>query len=64
MFKKEKDGMKKFSKEELHDILTSVRELSMEELAFVVGGVNEGDDREFFTMDQAEIEKDIFGTKF
>ena len=62
MFKKEDNGIKELTEEELHDILTGARELSKEELTFVVGG--EGDDRENFTMDQAEIEKDIFGTKF
>ena len=64
MFKKEKDGMKEFTKEELQDILKDVRELSMEELESVVGGVgSEGDDREFFTMDPAEINTSIFGTR-
>ena len=62
MFKKEKDGMKEFSKEELNDILAGVKELSTEELESVVGGY--GDDREFFTMDPAEINTSIFGTKF
>ena len=62
MFKKEKDGMKEFTKEELHDILAGVKELSTEELASVVGG--DGDDREYFTMDPAEINTSIFGTRF
>ena len=62
MFKKEKDGMKEFTKEELHDILASVKELSTEELESVVGG--DGDDREYFTMDPTEINTSIFGTKF
>ena len=62
MFKKEKDGMKEFTKEELQDILKGVKELSVEELEFVSGGY--GDDREFFTMDPAEINTSIFGTRF
>ena len=62
MFKKEKDGMEEFSKEELQEILMGVRELSTEELESIVGG--DGDDREFFTMDPAEINTSIFGTRF
>ena len=62
MFKKE-DGMKEYTKEELNDILKSVKELSEEEQKSVVGGAA-GDDREFFTMDPEEINTSIFGTKF
>ncbi len=63
MFKKEKDGMKEFTKEELQDILAGVKELSKEELELVAGGAC-GDDRESFTMDPAEINTSIFGTRF
>ena len=63
MFKKEKDSMKEFSKEELQNTLARVKELSEEELESVVGGFY-GDDREFFTMDPAEINTSIFGTRF
>ena len=62
MFKKEKDGMKEFSKEELQNTLARVKELSEEELESVAGGY--GDDREFFTMNLAEINTSIFGTRF
>ena len=62
MFKKEKDGMKEFSKEELQNVLARVKDLSEEDLESVAGGY--GDDREYFTMDQAEINASIFGTRF
>ena len=62
--KKRKQENSEFSREELQDILTGVKELSMDDLAKVFGGVHAGDEREEYTLDEAEIEKDIFGSKF
>ena len=63
-FNKEKQENTEFTREELQDILTGVKELSMDDLAKVFGGVHAGDEREEYTLDEAEIEKDIFGSKF
>lgn len=64
MFKKNSQEKTEFTREELQDILTGVKELSMEDLALVFGGTGLGDEREEYTLDNAEIEKDIFGSKF
>lgn len=64
MFKKNSQEKTEFTREELQDILTGVKELSMDDLAKVFGGVHAGDEREEYTLDEAEIEKDIFGSKF
>ena len=61
MTKKENNQQPVFSHEELQDILAGVKKLTGEELSKVFGG---GDDREEYTLDEAEIAKDIFGTKF
>ena len=61
-----KEGKKEhaeFTRKDLQDILTGVKELSMDDLAKVFGGVHAGDEREEYTLDEAEINKDIFGTK-
>ena len=63
-FQKEASENSEFTREELQDILTGVKELSMDDLAKVFGGVHAGDEREEYTLDETEIEKDIFGSKF
>ena len=47
------------SLEEIRNILNDEKRLTEEELTLVVGG--SGDDREEFTLDAGEIEKDIYG---
>ena len=67
MFNKKKNlGNSEFSREELQDILTGVKELSMDDLAKVFGGrvPIAGDEREEYTLDEKEIYDDIFGSKF
>ena len=61
MFQKDESEKKEFTREELQDILTGVKQLSKEDLAMVWGG---GDDRVEYTLDAGEIERDIFGSKF
>ena len=61
MFQKDESEKKEFTREELQDILTGVKQLSTEDLAMVWGG---GDDRVEYTLDAGEIERDIFGSKF
>lgn len=63
MAKKEKKQQAEFSLEELQNVLAGVKKFTDEELSMVFGGVL-GDDREEYTLDEAEIKKDIFGTKF
>ena len=66
MFYKKNKENSEFSHEDLQNILTGVKELSMDDLAKVFGGMGHGggDEREEYTLDEAEIEKDIFGSKF
>ena len=68
MFYKKNKENSEFSHEDLQNILTGVKELSMDDLAKVFGGLGGGggggDEREEYTLDEAEIEKDIFGSKF
>ena len=66
MFKKKKQEESEFSHEDLQDILTGVKELSMDDLAQVFGGMGSGggDEREEYTLDEKEIYDDIFGSKF
>lgn len=61
MKKKEKKQQAEFTREELQNILAGVKKFTEEELSMVFGGF--GDDREEYTLDEAEINKDIFGTK-
>ena len=63
MFEKENQGNTEFTREELQDILTGVKELSMDDLAKIFGR-GAGDEREEYTLDADEIERDIFGSKF
>ena len=62
MFEKENQGNTKFTREELQDILTGVKNLSVDDLAKVFAGA--GDEREEYTLDEKEIYDDIFGSKF
>lgn len=62
MLKKAKKEKTELTREELQDILAGVKKLTSEELSMVFGGF--GDDRKEYTLDKAEIAKDIFGTKF
>lgn len=61
--KKSKEQRAEFSREELQNVLAGVKKFTDEELSSVFGGVL-GDDREEYTLDEAEIKKDIFGSKF
>ena len=65
-FNKKNQDNSEFTREELQDILTGVRELSMDDLTKVFGGKGGGggDEREEYTLDADEIEKDIFGSRF
>ena len=63
-FNKKNQENSDYTREELQDILTGVKELSLDDLAKVFGGVHAGDEREEYTLDEAEIEKDIFGSRF
>ena len=65
-FNKKNQENSEFTREELQDILTGVKELSMDDLAKVFGGrvPLAGDEREEYTLDADEIERDIFGSKF
>ena len=62
MFDKGNQEKTEFTREELQDILTGVKNLSADDLAKVFGGA--GDEREEYTLDKKEIERDIFGSKF
>ena len=64
MIKKVDQENTDFTREELQDILASVKELSMDDLANVFGSIQAGDEREEYTLDETVINKDIFGTKF
>ena len=64
MTKKENKEQTVFTRETLQDILAGVKQLTEDDLSKVFGGSGLGDDREEYTLDEAEIEKDIFGTKF
>ena len=66
MFKFQQDLAEnpEFTREELKSILAGLHELSDDDLEKVCGGVHPGDEREEYTLDETEIEKDIFGSKF
>ena len=64
-FQKDASGNSEFTREELQDILTGVKDLSVDDLAKVFGGVSgRGDEREEYTLDEKEIHDDIFGSGF
>ena len=77
MSKEEQQKRREFSQKELQDVLEGVKELSKEDLDKIFGGVSSqyhldpktgkyvqyGDERETFTRDAKEIERDIFGSK-
>ena len=61
-FNKKNQENSEFTREELQDILTGVKELSMDDLAKVFGGrvPIAGDEREEYTLDEKEIYDDIY----
>lgn len=65
-------GKTEYTREELQSILSTVRNITYDDLIKVSGGddggkgsiLKPGDDREEYTLDADEIERDIFGSKF
>ena len=56
MIKKVDQENTDFTREELQDILASVKELSMDDLANVFGSIQAGDEREEYTLDETVTE--------